>query len=179
MCKKPITSSSSRKRAATLAVYVVAPVLVVAMLVVAYLIWRAKRKPHFSTDDSPMVPEQIGPPRHWINHWDHLQKPKNHRFTYEELAKFTDSFKRLIGHGGFGNVYYSCLEDSTEVAVKMRTESSSHGLDEFLAEVNHRNLVSLIGYCWEKDHLALVYEYMSSGNLSDYLRGLSIAIFKY
>ncbi len=45
--------------------------------------------------------------------------------------------------------------------------------------MNHRNLVSLIGYCWEKDHLALVYEYMSSGNLSDYLRGLSIAIFKY
>lgn len=184
MCKKPITSSS-RNRAATLAVYVAAPVLVVAMLVVAYLIWRAKRKPHFSTDDSPTVPEQISPPGHWTNHWDHLQKPENRRFTYEELAKFTDSFKCLIGHGGFGNVYYGCLEDNTEVAVKMRSESSSHGLDEFLAEVqsltkvNHRNLVSLIGYCWEKDHLALVYEYMSSGNLSDYLRGLSIAIFKY
>uniref|UniRef100_A0A0E0B1V6 non-specific serine/threonine protein kinase n=1 Tax=Oryza glumipatula TaxID=40148 RepID=A0A0E0B1V6_9ORYZ len=177
MCKKPITSSSSRNGAAILAVYVVAPVLVVAMLVVAYLIWRAKRKPHFSTDDSPTVPEQISPPGHWTNHWDHLQKPENRRFTYEELAKFTDSFKRLIGHGGFGNVYYGCLEDNTEVAVKMRSESSSHGLDEFLAEVqsltkvNHRNLVSLIGYCWEKDHLALVYEYMSSGNLSDYLRG--------
>uniref|UniRef100_A0A0D3H5R8 Protein kinase domain-containing protein n=1 Tax=Oryza barthii TaxID=65489 RepID=A0A0D3H5R8_9ORYZ len=175
MCKKPITSSSSRNRAAILAVYVAAPVLVVAMLVVAYLIWRAKRKPHY---DSPTVPEQISPPGHWTNHWDHLQKPENRRFTYEELAKFTDSFKRLIGHGGFGNVYYGCLEDNTEVAVKMRSESSSHGLDEFLAEVqsltkvNHRNLVSLIGYCWEKDHLALVYEYMSSGNLSDYLRGL-------
>uniref|UniRef100_A0A0D9ZGM4 non-specific serine/threonine protein kinase n=1 Tax=Oryza glumipatula TaxID=40148 RepID=A0A0D9ZGM4_9ORYZ len=174
MCKKPITSSSSRNRAATLAVSVVAPVLVVAMLVVAYLIWRAKRKPH---DDSPMVPQLICSPRHPTNHLDHLKKPENRRFTYEELEKFTDSFKRLIGHGGFGNVYYGCLEDGTEVAVKMRSESSPHGLDEFLAEVqnltkvNHRNLVSLIGYCWEKEHLALVYEYMSSGNLSDYLRG--------
>ncbi|CAD6214847.1 unnamed protein product [Miscanthus lutarioriparius] len=43
----------------------------------------------------------------------------------------------------------------------MRSESSPHGLDEFLAEVqsltkvHHRNLVSSIGYCWEKDHLAL------------------------
>uniref|UniRef100_A0A0E0M077 Protein kinase domain-containing protein n=1 Tax=Oryza punctata TaxID=4537 RepID=A0A0E0M077_ORYPU len=182
MCK-PKISSPSKNRAATLAVSVVAPVLVVAILVVAYLIWRVKRKPHSptSTDDSPMVPEQIGPPGHWTNHWDHLQKPENRRFTYEELAKFTDSFKRLIGHGGFGNVYYGCLEDSTEVAVKIRSESSSHGLDEFLAEVqsltkvNHRNLVSLIGYCWEKDHLALVYEYMCSGNLCDYLRDFGLS----
>jgi len=74
-------------------------------------------------------------------------------------------------------VYYGCLEDGSEVAVKMRSESSTHGLDEFLAEVNsltkvhHRNLVSLVGYCWEKDHLALVYEYMSRGNLYDHMRG--------
>jgi hypothetical protein len=32
-------------------------------------------------------------------------------------------------------VYYGRLEDDSEVAVKMRSESSSHGLDEFLAEV--------------------------------------------
>ncbi|XP_045085922.1 probable LRR receptor-like serine/threonine-protein kinase At1g51820 [Aegilops tauschii subsp. strangulata] len=63
----------------------------------------------------------------------------------------------------------------------MCSESSSHGLDEFLAEVqsltkvHHRNLVSLVGYCWEKDRLALVYEYMSQGILYDHLRGLSIA----
>lgn len=37
--------------------------------------------------------------------------------------------------------------------------------------MHHRNLVSLVGYCWEKDHLALVYEYMSQGNLCDHLRG--------
>jgi serine/threonine protein kinase len=42
--------------------------------------------------------------------------------------------------------------------------------------VHHRNIVSLIGYCWEKDHLALVYEYMSQGSLFDRLRGLSIEI---
>jgi hypothetical protein len=32
-------------------------------------------------------------------------------------------------------VYYGRLEDDTEVAVKMRSESSSHGTDEFIAEV--------------------------------------------
>ena len=34
--------------------------------------------------------------------------------------------------------------------------------------------MSLIGYCWEKDHLALVYEYMSQGSLFDHLRGMSM-----
>ncbi|OEL32651.1 hypothetical protein BAE44_0006330, partial [Dichanthelium oligosanthes] len=42
-----------------------------------------------------------------------------------------------------------------------------------LTKMHHRNIVSLVGYCWEKDHLALVYEYMSQGNLYDHLRGLS------
>ncbi|EAZ08768.1 hypothetical protein OsI_31031 [Oryza sativa Indica Group] len=36
-----------------------------------------------------------------------------------------------------------------------------------------KNLVSLVGYCSEKAHLALVYEYMSKGNLFDHLRGKS------
>ncbi len=89
-----------------------------------------------------MVPQLIGSPRDRTNHLDHLKKPENRRFTYEELEKFTDSFKRLIGHGGFGNVYYGCLEDGTEVAVKMRSESSPHGLDEFLAEVP--NIVTIM-----------------------------------
>ncbi|BAF24868.2 Os09g0349800 [Oryza sativa Japonica Group] len=177
MCKTPVTPSLSRNRAVTLAVSVVAPVLVLAILVLTYLIWRAKRKLNTSSTDLAMVPELRGAPGHITNHWDHLQEPENRRFTYQELEKFTDNFKHLIGHGGFGHVYYGCLEDSTEVAIKMRSELSSHGLDQFLAEVqsltkvHHRNLVCLVGYCWEKEHLALVYEYMSRGNLCDYLRG--------
>ena len=52
-----------------------------------------------------------------------------------ELQKFTNKFELFIGQGGFGLVYYGRLEDNSEAAVKMRSESSSHGLDEFLAEV--------------------------------------------
>lgn len=74
-------------------------------------------------------------PRSRTNEGDHLQDSENRRFTYKDLEKFTDNFKRFIGQGGFGLVYHGHLEDGTEVAVKMRSESSSHGLDEFLAEV--------------------------------------------
>lgn len=40
-----------------------------------------------------------------------------------------------------------------------------------MTRVHHRNLVSLIGYCKDKKHLALVYEYMQGGNLENHLRG--------
>ncbi|BAT07628.1 Os09g0349100, partial [Oryza sativa Japonica Group] len=111
------------------------------------------------------------------NHGGTLLKVENRQFTYKELEKFTNNFERFIGQGGFGPVFYGCLEDGIEVAVKIRSESSSHGLDQFFAEVqsltkvHHRNLVSLVGYCWEKGHLALVYEYMARGSLCDHLRG--------
>lgn len=42
---------------------------------------------------------------------------------------------------------------------------------QHLTRVHHRNLVSLIGYCKDKKHLALVYENMQGGNLEDRLRG--------
>jgi hypothetical protein len=67
---------------------------------------------------------------------DHLQDSESRRFTYKDLENITHNFERLIGQGGFGLVYYGRLEDGTMVAAKMRSESSSHGLDEFLAEVS-------------------------------------------
>ncbi|OQU89354.1 hypothetical protein SORBI_3002G178101 [Sorghum bicolor] len=176
------TSSRSppRNKAAIVAISVVVPVLVVLLVLVAYFVWREKRKAnvqplstHWSTRD-PQPHNHAGVIQ---SHGDNLKKTENRRFTYKELAKFTNNFKKFIGRGGFGSVYYGHLEDNTEVAVKMRSESSSCGLDEFLAEVqsltkvHHRNLVTLIGYCWEKDHLALVYEHMSQGSLFDHLRG--------
>ncbi|EAZ31436.1 hypothetical protein OsJ_15572 [Oryza sativa Japonica Group] len=154
----------SKKRAAILAISIAAPVLVVVSLLIAYLIWRAKGKSNISIPGSEKY------------HWDRLQKNENRHFTYDELKKLTDNFQQFIGEGGFGCVYHGYLEDNTEVAVKIRSEKSSHGFNEFLAElesltkVRHKNLVSLVGYCSEKAHLALIYEYMPRGNLFDLLR---------
>ena len=47
----------------------------------------------------------------------------------------TNNFQRVIGQGGFGKVYDGFLENGTQVAVKLLSESSNQGLQEFLAEV--------------------------------------------
>lgn len=42
---------------------------------------------------------------------------------------------------------------------------------ELLLRVHHTNLVSLVGYCDERGHLALIYEYMSNVDLKHHLSG--------
>eukprot|EP00258_Populus_trichocarpa_P030912 XP_024446931.1 probable LRR receptor-like serine/threonine-protein kinase PAM74 isoform X4 [Populus trichocarpa] len=101
-------------------------------------------------------------------------KSKNQPFTYTEIVSITNNFQTIIGEGGFGKVYLGNLNDGRQVAVKL-CQSSNQGYKEFLAEVqllkivHHRNLVFLVGYCNEKENMALVYEYLANGNLKDQL----------
>ncbi|KAJ7963097.1 protein kinase family protein [Quillaja saponaria] len=98
-------------------------------------------------------------------------KSKNRAFTYSEVLSITDNFKTIIGEGGFGKVYLGTVQDNIQVAVKLLSSSSKQGYKEFRSEaqllliVHHRNLVSLIGYCDEDNNKALIYEYMTNGNL--------------
>ncbi|XP_015062813.1 G-type lectin S-receptor-like serine/threonine-protein kinase SD2-2 [Solanum pennellii] len=96
-------------------------------------------------------------------------------FSYKELSAATKGFSEKLGHGGFGTVFLGELSDSSLVAVK-RLERAGGGEKEFRAEVctigniQHVNLVRLRGFCTENSHRLLVYEYMSKGPLSAYLR---------
>ncbi|CAK9870025.1 unnamed protein product [Sphagnum jensenii] len=98
-------------------------------------------------------------------------------YSLAQVIIATDNFRIQIGKGGFGPVYYGILEDGQEVAVKVLDVKSSQGPSEFfyevdvLSKVNHRNLVSLIGYCLEDDQQMLIYEYMHKGSLYDHLYG--------
>ncbi|PQP92354.1 senescence-induced receptor-like serine/threonine-protein kinase [Prunus yedoensis var. nudiflora] len=101
-------------------------------------------------------------------------EPSQRQFTYSEVLKITDNFKRIVGRGGFGTVYHGCIDD-TQVAVKMLSPSSLQGYQEFHSEVNllmrvhHRNLTSLVGYCKDGTNTGLIYEYMANGNLHKHL----------
>ncbi|KAM1011186.1 hypothetical protein EV1_046063 [Malus domestica] len=85
-----------------------------------------------------------------------------------------------VGRGGFGSVYHGYIGD-TQVAVKMLSQSSVQGYQEFHSEVNllmrvhHRNLTSLVGYCTDGTNTGLIYEYMFNGNLHEHLSDKLIA----
>lgn len=97
--------------------------------------------------------------------------PRAQKFEFKELKKATNNFdpKNRLGKGGFGTVYKGNLMNR-EVAVKRISEDSRQGKQEFIAEVatigslHHKNLVKLIGWCYEKRDLLLVYEFMPNGS---------------
>ncbi|XP_049412560.1 G-type lectin S-receptor-like serine/threonine-protein kinase SD2-5 [Solanum stenotomum] len=92
------------------------------------------------------------------------------RFSYNELKIITDDFSRKLGEGGFGCVYEGTLRNGTKIAVK-NLDGVGQVKESFLTEVkavsgiHHINLVKLIGFCAEKSHRLLIYEYMVNGSL--------------
>ncbi|KAM3411914.1 hypothetical protein ACQJBY_003534 [Aegilops geniculata] len=154
---------TKRKNNFKIVVYIVVPIVAVVVIgAFAVLLILIMRKKKGSTNSSKRQDRQ------------HLD---NHRFTYKELETITDNFKIVLGQGGFGTVYDGFLQDGTQVAVKLRSQSSCQDVREFLTEaqtimkIHHKNLVSLVGYCKDGIYLALVYEHMSEGNLEDKLKG--------
>ncbi|KAH9702244.1 protein kinase domain-containing protein [Citrus sinensis] len=101
-------------------------------------------------------------------------------FTGKEIKKATSNFSkdRLLGSGGYGEVYKGILKDGTEVAVKCAKLGNTKGTDQVLNEVrilcqvNHRSLVGLLGCCVELEQPIMVYEYISNGTLLEHLQGL-------
>ncbi|KAL0382043.1 UNVERIFIED_CONTAM: Wall-associated receptor kinase-like 20 [Sesamum calycinum] len=87
-------------------------------------------------------------------------------FTGKEMKKATNNFAkdRLLGVGGYGEVYKGILEDGTMVAVKCAKLGNAKGTDQVLNEVrilcqvNHKSLVRLLGCCVELEQPLLVYE---------------------
>ncbi|CAM6048172.1 unnamed protein product [Sphagnum compactum] len=100
-------------------------------------------------------------------------------FTTKEMRKATNGFSkdRVLGSGGFGEVYKGII-DGTVIAVKSAKLGNLKGINQvinevcILSQVNHRNLVRLLGCCVDLKQPLLIYEYVPNGNLFEHLHKL-------
>lgn len=98
-------------------------------------------------------------------------------FDLSTIANATNNFSidNKLGQGGFGPVYKGKLENGQDIAVKRLCNTSSQGPKEFINEVKlianlqHRNLVKLLGCCIHLDERLLIYEFMINRSLDYFI----------
>ncbi|KAK3161420.1 hypothetical protein QOZ80_1BG0076890 [Eleusine coracana subsp. coracana] len=103
-------------------------------------------------------------------------------FSHDELVAVTGDFGSRVGRGGSGEVFHGVLDDGAAVAVKRIIGNMAVGEADFLREisivanVHHRSLVRLLGYCLLRDgegqqqqQYLLVYPFFEHGSLDWWL----------
>ncbi|CAN6202374.1 unnamed protein product [Urochloa humidicola] len=101
-------------------------------------------------------------------------------FTEADLTEATDKFSdnNILGRGGHGTVYKGTLKDGSLIAVKRCVSmTSEQQKKEFgkemliLSQINHKNIVKLMGCCLEVEVPMLVYEFIPNGTLYHFIHG--------
>ncbi|KAM3754677.1 hypothetical protein ACB098_03G184500 [Castanea mollissima] len=94
-------------------------------------------------------------------------------FSYKCIMSATNNFslENKLGEGGFGLVYKGIFSQGQEIAIKRLSRNSGQGMLEFknelilISELQHMNLVQLLGFCIHGEERMLVYEYMPNKSL--------------
>lgn len=102
-----------------------------------------------------------------------------HQFSLEDLKKSTNNFDetRKLGQSLYSIVYKGYLKHNGENEYPVALERMTLRFGDWMfkkvielhSQLHHPNLISLIGFCDEKDEKIIVYEYMFNGSLYDHL----------
>jgi len=105
-------------------------------------------------------------------------------FSEAELTQATNSYdkSKIIGKGGHGIVYRGIVKDNMHVAIKRCALINERQKKEFgqemliLSQINHKNIVKLVGCCLEVEVPMLVYEFIPNGTLYELIHGKNQAL---
>jgi serine/threonine protein kinase len=105
-------------------------------------------------------------------------------FSEAELIHATDNFdnNRILGKGVYGTVYKGITKNNMSVAIKRCGVVDERQNKEFgqemliLSQINHKNVVKLLGCCLEVEVPILVYEFVPNGTLFELIHGRNQAL---
>ncbi|KAJ6423070.1 hypothetical protein OIU84_024074 [Salix udensis] len=95
--------------------------------------------------------------------FDHGAQACVRKYNWSEIEKLSMNFSQIVGSGGFSTVYLGHLPGSSLGAIKIHCPSDylnrvfKQELD-ILLQLQHDNIVKLLGYCDVQDEGALVFE---------------------
>ncbi|KAB2601057.1 cysteine-rich receptor-like protein kinase 10 [Pyrus ussuriensis x Pyrus communis] len=162
--KGMVKLNKSKISKAVIIIIAIVGVVFVAMILIGILIslrvrrrWRKQKLENDNSDDSSLV--------------ESLQ------YDFETIKSATDDFSdaNKLGQGGFGAVYKGRLPNGRNIAVKRLSKNSEQGDREFktevtlVAQLQHRNLVRLLGFCLKAGERILIYEYVPNTSLNHFI----------
>ncbi|XP_022950182.1 cysteine-rich receptor-like protein kinase 29 isoform X2 [Cucurbita moschata] len=157
------TSSEDKKKTAVHTTIVIAlPFVVVSVFAIGIYMFLRSRK----------LRERVETTDH-----DDISPVNFLQYDFKTIRDATDDFaiSNKLGQGGFGAVYKGKLLNGQEVAVKRLAQGSQQGDFEFKTEVSlvaklqHRNLVRLLGFCFERNERLLIYELLLNSSLDRFI----------
>jgi len=109
------------------------------------------KKKFFKRNGGLLLQQELLAAEGWV------QKTKIYSSKGLEVATDRFNVNRILGQGGQGTVYKGMLADGRIVAVKKSVVVDEGKLEEFinevvvLSQINHRNVVKLLGCCLETE----------------------------
>ncbi|XP_021723594.1 cysteine-rich receptor-like protein kinase 10 isoform X2 [Chenopodium quinoa] len=158
-----IIPGNKKATAKKVAVATIVSLVVMGLLITGICVFRKKAKKYPSPDAKNVL--------------DDLITAESLMFDLRTLEAATNNFSNdnKLGQGGFGTVYKGTLANGQEIAVKRLSKVSSQGAEEFknevvlIANLQHRNLVKLLGFCLAGEEKSLVFEFVPNKSLDYFL----------